>query len=273
MDIFRQNGGVTPRAHPVEPAARARALRALSRAHVPFLVAGAYAYFEYTGTCRETKDLDVCLLESDLAHAFRVLEAAGFHTELLDPRWLGKAYAGDQYIDLIFSSGNGVTRVDELWFTHARRAVILGQPCRIVPVEEMIWSKAFVNERDRYDGADVNHLIYACGDGLDWVRLLDRFASNWEVLFAHLILYRFTYPSARNKVPKWVIDELCARTRRESEDLAERLCRGHLISGQYQCDYELRGFTPELTTPSELGDAAAIGGATLVGATRELQTE
>jgi hypothetical protein len=257
MDALRDNRRL---AHSVndEHAARARAVRALSEARVPFLVAGAYAYFEYTGTCRETKDLDLCLMESDLPRAFNVLEAVGFHTELLDPRWLGKAYSGDQYIDLIFSSGNGVTRVDELWFVHAKRAAILGQSCEIVPVEEMIWSKAFVNERERYDGADVNHLIYACGDELDWVRLLDRFASNWEVLFAHLILYRFTYPSARSKVPSWVIDELCARIQAERHDHVERVCRGHLISGQYQGDYDLRGFVRDRTAPSEVADAAPL---------------
>lgn len=254
MDALRNDRHVVQRAHD-ERAARAGALRALSKARVPFLVAGAYAYFEYTGTRRETKDLDLCLLESDLARAFDALEGAGFHTELLDPRWLGKAYVGDQYVDLIFSSGNGVTRVDELWFLYAKRAVILGQGCKLVPVEEMIWSKAFVNERERYDGADVNHLIYACGAEVDWARLIDRFASNWEVLFAHLVLYRFAYPSARSKIPSWVIDELCARIQGERDDHPERICRGHLISGQYQGDYDLRGFVREHAALGKLAEA------------------
>ena len=32
--------------------------------------------------------------------------------------------------------------------------------------EEMIWSKAFIMERERYDGADIAHLILACGGGV-----------------------------------------------------------------------------------------------------------
>jgi hypothetical protein len=252
-DSIRERGSVMGTRHGVrEIEARARALRALSEAEVPVLVAGAYAFFEYTGTYRETKDLDLALCEKDLPAAFRVLDRAGFRTELLDPVWLGKAYSGESYVDLIFSSGNGVARVDDLWFRYASPAMVMGQPCTIVPVEEMIWSKAFVNERDRYDGADVNHLIYACGERLDWERLLLRFDRHWEVLFAHVILYRFAYPSARSRVPAWVVNELCRRTQHDIDDIEGRVCRGHLISGvQYRVDYESHGFDYDHVEPPD----------------------
>ena len=61
------------------------ALQALAGSGVPFLVAGAYAFFEYTGIFRDTKDLDVFLRERDLDEAFRVLERAGFRTEIDRP--------------------------------------------------------------------------------------------------------------------------------------------------------------------------------------------
>ena len=32
---------------------------------------------------------------------------------------------------------------------------------RLIPVEEMIWSKGLIMERERFDGADVTHLIRA----------------------------------------------------------------------------------------------------------------
>ena len=97
-----------------------------------------------------------------------MLADAGFATELTFPHWLGKAYAGDRFIDLIFSAGNGVAAVDDLWFAHAPPGEVLGVPVRLCPPEEMIWSKAFIMERERYDGADVAHLILACGRELDW---------------------------------------------------------------------------------------------------------
>ncbi|EYF00954.1 hypothetical protein [Chondromyces apiculatus] len=232
----------TGKAHEIE--IRARALAAMIDGEVPFLVAGKYAQFAYTGIYRETKDLDLFLLERDLPAAFRVLEKAGFRTEIQDARWIGKAYFGDSFVDLIFASSNGLCVVDDLWFQHAREGAVLGYQVPLAPPEEMIFSKAFVDERERFDGADINHLIYACGHEMDWERLLARFGPHWELLFAHLSMYRFVYPGARRQVPDWVMDELCRRTQAVSRagDAASEVCRGHLISNeQYRQDYELRG--------------------------------
>ncbi|WP_437875058.1 hypothetical protein [Sorangium sp. So ce513] len=236
---------------------RVRALESLLCAGVPFMVAGAYAFFAYTGIFRDTKDLDVMLEERDMPAAFRALERAGFETELLDPRWIAKAHAGERFIDLIFSSSNGLAVVDGGWFEHARPATILGHSCLIAPVEEIIYTKAFVDERERYDGADVNHLIYACGDEMDWERLLARFGPHWEVLLAHLTLYRFVYPGARSRVPAWLMEELCRRTLDQSRagDAPVRVCRGNLISRrQYTHDYEKLGL---VTAPQAAAPEAA----------------
>jgi hypothetical protein len=230
--------------HPQELDARADALRALAGSGVPFLVAGAYAFFEYTGIFRDTKDLDVFLRERDLEDAFRVLEDAGFRTELLDPGWIGKAYRGEWFVDLIFSSGNGVAMVDDLWFEHARAARVMGVDVLLAPPEEMIWSKGFVLERERYDGADVNHLVRAVGEELDWDRLLFRFDRYWEVLLSHLLLFRFAYPGERSKVPDRVLETLLARAEGElGTDHPRALCRGNLMSRvQYRHDLEQLGY-------------------------------
>jgi hypothetical protein len=44
----------------------------------------------------------------------------------------------------------------------------------------MIWSKAFIMERERFDGADVMHLIHENANRLDWNRLLERFGQHGE---------------------------------------------------------------------------------------------
>ncbi len=224
--------------------ARAAALEALARSGVPFLVAGAYALSEYTGIFRDTKDLDLFLRERDLERAFKVLEAAGFRTELTDPTWIGKGFRGEWFVDLIFGSGNGVAVVDDLWFEHARPARVMGVDVQLAPPEEMVWSKAFVLERERYDGADVNHLIRATGDELDWDRLLFRFDRYWEVLLSHLLLYRFAYPGERSKVPDRVMEALLERAASElGTDHPRALCRGNLISRvQYRHDLTQLGY-------------------------------
>jgi hypothetical protein len=225
--------------------ARADALRALNARHVPYVVAGAYAFFEYTGVYRDTKDLDVFLRRRDLDAALAALESAGFRTELLDPVWIAKGYRGEWFVDLIFSSGNGVAVVDDTWLARARPGVVMGVPARLAPAEEIIWSKAFVCERERYDGNDIAHLLRARGHALDWDRLLARFDEHWEVLLAHLVLYRFSFPSDRSTVPPRVMRELLRRVRESLDegDHEGRLCRGTLLSKtQYRHVLEELGY-------------------------------
>ena len=212
--------------------ARADALHALGEDAVPFIVAGAYAFFEYTGIFRDTKDLDVFLRRKDLDAAFASLERAGFRTELKDPVWLGKGYRGEWFVDLIFSSGNGVAVVDDLWFANAREGEVMGVPVLLAPPEEMIWSKGFVCERERFDGHDVANLIRACGDDMDWDRLVARFGDHWEVLLAQLVLYRFSFPCERSKVPDRILRELLRRTVEtiSEGDWERRVCRGPFVS-------------------------------------------
>ncbi|PTL82556.1 hypothetical protein DAT35_17295 [Vitiosangium sp. GDMCC 1.1324] len=225
--------------------ARGRAIEVLLDAGVPFLVGGAYAYATYTGIYRDTKDLDLFPRKRDAERALVVLEADGWRTERTDDVWLYKAFRGEYFVDFIFSSGNGVATVDDEWFVHARSASVFGHRCLVAPTEEMIWSKAFVNERERYDGADINHLILKMGKGMDWERLLRRFDRYWEVLLSHLMMFRFAYPCERDLIPVWLMTELMSRTldTLKEGNWDERLCRGNLISRvNYTVDIHHWGF-------------------------------
>src|SRR5690606_22414993 len=117
----------------------------------------------YTGIVRHTKDLDVFLRRSDCDAALRAFSMAGFHAESVYDHWLAKAYCADDFVDLIYNSGNGECPVDDSWFSHARTGTVFGRSVQLVPAEEMIWQKMFIMERERFDGADVNHLIRMCG--------------------------------------------------------------------------------------------------------------
>src|ERR687889_386686 len=88
------------------------------------------------------------------------------------------ALQGESFIDILYNSGNGLCPVDDEWLTNAQEVEVLGYPSRIVPPEEQLWTKAFVQDRDRYDGADVAHLILAQGARFDWQRLLRRFRGH-----------------------------------------------------------------------------------------------
>lgn len=225
------------------------AMRALQEAGVPFLVGGAYAFARYTGIVRHTKDFDIFIRPRDFSRALAALERAGYPTERNFPHWLGKAWLGDLFVDLIFSSGNGIARVDVRWFEHAVDEEVLGMPVKLCPVEEMIWSKSFIMERERFDGADVAHLLRCAGRDLDWDRLLERFGGeHWPVLFTHLVLFGYIYPGERDIVPRRVMEDLAARLAAQGEPAPpgsdeERLCRGPILSrGQYLADVERWGY-------------------------------
>ena len=231
--------------HPTEIEARARAIDMLDAAGIPFLVGGAYAYCQYTGIYRDTKDLDLFPRKRDADRALEVLAQNGWRTERTDEVWLYKAFHDEYFVDLIFCSGNGVAQVDDEWFEHAIPGEAFGRPVLVAPPEEMIWSKAFVLERERYDGGDVNHIIRAVGDRMDWHRVLRRFDRYWEVLLSHLMMYRFVYPTHRRNVPDWVMLELISRTLdtvREG-NWPGMVCRGPLISRvNYEVDVREWGY-------------------------------
>src|SRR5207237_8920159 len=162
------------------------ALLRLKDANVPFLAGGAFAYSRYSKIDRSTKDFDIFLRRDDLSRAFAVFEAAGYHTALPFPHWLWKVQWDGNFMDLIFSSGNGIAQVDDAWFDHAVDDLVLGLHLKLCAPEEIIWSKAFVQERERYDGTDVIHLLRELGPTLDWRRLLVRFGEHWRVWLSYL---------------------------------------------------------------------------------------
>lgn len=229
-------------------------LQGLNDRGISYLVGGGHALEMYTGVLRETKDLDLFMRPPDALHILKSLSQKGYQTELCFPHWLGKIIQGKYFVDVIFNSGNGVCKVDDGWFEHSVAGEILGVKINFCPPEELIWSKAFVMERERYDGADIAHIIRAQGSRLDWQRLLQRFESYWRVLLSHLILFEFVYPSDRGAaVPSWVTRQLVDRWQAEKGEPVSRnrVCRGTLLSrSQYRFDLENWGYQDARELPS-----------------------
>lgn len=219
-------------------------IASLQEAQIPFLVGGAYAFALYTGISRHTKDFDIFLRPRDVDRALDHFRRDGFVAERTFPHWLAKAKCGDDFIDLIYRAGNGVCEVDDAWFERARHESVFDVPVAVCAPEEMIWMKAYIMERERFDGADVAHLIVSCAEHLDWAHLVRRFDQHWRVLLAHLVLFGFIYPSERNRIPSSVMSDLLQWNQEElSATPCDRLCRGTLLSRQqYLFDVQERGY-------------------------------
>lgn len=252
-----------PAADPVQTLYRPL-MAALNQHGVPFLVGGTYGFTHFTGIARPTKDLDIFVRHDDWERLVTAAARHGWRTELTHPHWLGKVVAPDGFfVDVIFSSGNGLSPVDDEWFAHAPAATVMGMPAALVPVEESLWTKAFIMERERYDGADVAHLLQTCAPSIDWARLLRRFGAHWRVLLSHLVLFGFVYPGERTRVPGWVMEELLARLHAERGPAAPDAarCQGTLLSReQYLPDVFEHGYAdarlaPEgALTPQQVAD-------------------
>jgi predicted nucleotidyltransferase len=230
-----------------------RTLHVLSDAHVPFLVGGSHAYLEFTGIARHTKDFDLFLQQKDLDRALDALREAGYRTEIAFPHWLAKAHHSGDHVDLVFASGNGICVVDQEWFDHAIDADVLGMPVKIAPLEEFLWQKAFVMERERFDGADIMHLLRTRAEIIHWNRLIERFDRYWPLLLTYLTMFVFIYPSERHRIPMSVFEELLSRLRQQlspSQNGEEKVCQGTLVSrGQYMVDIGQYGFTDARLAP------------------------
>lgn len=178
---------------------------------VPVVISGAFALHEHTGIWRDTKDLDFFLPAEEVARALKVLEKDRFQTEITDAVWLAKARRNGFFVDLITGMSNGVIRVDYSWVRRASRSELFGLSARVLAPEELIASKIFVTRRERFDAADICHVLYGTRGKLDWQRLMNLVGEHWQVLFWHLVLYQYVYPAHTNYIPQQIWDELLQR--------------------------------------------------------------
>jgi hypothetical protein len=226
------------------------ALEMLNNSEANYMLGGAFAFFHYTGIFRDTKDLDVFCKSSEYPKIMKFFSEKGYRTELTDVRWLAKIFKDDYYIDIIFDTVNSIVRVDDCWYQYAVKADFKGLNVQLIAPEELIWAKVYVQNRERFDGADVNHIILKKGKELDWKRLMVHLEQHWHLLLSQLINFQFVYPSDfHDIIPRWVFDELMERAH-EQYDLPpsqEKVCRGPIID-QTQYSTDIKEWNYKVTT-------------------------
>lgn len=205
-------------------------LTLLRESKVPFAVSGAFALQHHTGICRDTKDLDLFLSAKDAARALVCLQQHGFETVISDPVWLAKAQRDNYFVDLITGMSNGVITVDPSWISRAHPAEIAGVHTRVLGAEELLASKLFVTRRERFDGADIAHIVYGTRGKLNWKRILHMVGEHWEILLWALLLFRYVYPAQSHYVPAHIWRDLIGRLSNAVSDRNPKASfRGSLI--------------------------------------------
>jgi hypothetical protein len=190
-------------------------LTVLEEKRFPYAISGAFALRQHTGICRFTKDLDLFMTASTSREMLSHLEEQGFSCEVRDPVWLSKVHKGEFFVDLITGMSNGVVVVEDSWIKRASPAMISGVETRVLAPEELVASKVFVAKRERFDGADIAHVIYGTYPNFDWDRLLQLMGEHWEMLLWSLLLFRYVYPAQTHYVPAPVWNRLLEKFQSE----------------------------------------------------------
>ncbi len=183
-----------------------KAIRALRQAGLRIMLGGGFAMASYTGRWRNTKDIDFYILEKDRPRAVEALTAAGFtdYYEQLpyDRKWIYRSTQSGVIVDVIWAMANQRAQVDEDWFANAAEISIRGEKLSVVPVEEFIWCKLYILQRDHCDWTDVLNVMFATGPEIDWNRLLIRLEEDWPLLKALLTLYGWVCPRQAARLPE-----------------------------------------------------------------------
>ncbi|HYF39671.1 MAG TPA: hypothetical protein VD930_08295 [Gemmatimonadales bacterium] len=188
------------------------AIREARRLGIPFAFGGAFALAVYTGSLRNTKDFDFYVRPEDRDAMVRALTAAGledyFDRLPYDRSWIYRGSRDDIIVDVIWAMANQRARVDDEWLTQGPEITIRGERLHPIPVEELIWSKLYVLQRERCDWGDVLNLLDAQASAVDWKRLLGRLGEDRPLLAGALALFAWLVPDRVDHVPVEVWSQL-----------------------------------------------------------------
>lgn len=189
-----------------------RAIAGARERGLRFALGGAFALATYTGHWRNTKDLDFYILPRDRDAMVDLLTYLGlsdyYDQQPYDRGWIYRAHQGDVIIDAIWSMANYRVEVDEAWLSGDPEMIIRGEYLRILPPEELLWSKLYVLQRDRCDWTDTLNLIYSVGPALDWRHLLNRLAEDAPLLSGVLSIFTWLCPGRAQLLPLWLWEQL-----------------------------------------------------------------
>ena len=179
---------------------------------IPFALGGAFAVATYTGSWRNTKDLDLYVLPQHRDRMIDVLSRQGltdlFADKPYDRWWIYRGTKDDAIVDIIWAMANHRAQIDELWMS-GPQVEVRGRSLRVLPAEAMFWDKLYIMQRDRCDWPDVLNLLYATGADMNWQYLLNRIGDEDCTLVAGvLMVFRWISPGRAAELPGWIWERL-----------------------------------------------------------------
>lgn len=188
------------------------AISAIREARVPFMLGGGFALATATGRWRDTKDIDLYVLPEHRDRVVAALTAAGFSdyyaTRPYDRNWIYRSVRNGVIVDIIWAMANQRARVDQVWFDRSESIFVRGEKLKVLPMEEFVWCKLYIMQRDHCDWTDLFNVLCALGDRLDYKHLIKRLDEDVPLLRALLTIYAWLCPKDVRRIPREAWDAL-----------------------------------------------------------------
>jgi hypothetical protein len=180
--------------------------RGANAERIPFALGGGLAFSHYAERWRNTKDIDLYVMPGYRDRMIRVVEETGLkdYYDLLpyDRQWIFRSHNGEGVIvDIMWQMANYRAQVDERWLTRGPLVQVHGVELRVLPVEELLWAKLYILQRDRCDWGDLLNLLFTRGATMDWDHLLAAVGEDRRVLAALLEVFTWACPERARRFP------------------------------------------------------------------------
>ena len=176
-----------------------------------FAIGGGLAAATYAGQWRDTKDIDLYIRKQDRDEVITMLTELGledyFDQKAYDRNWIYRSWQHGAIVDAMWAMANQRASVDDHWFS-GPEVRVENLRFRLVPPEEMIWSKLYVLQRDRSDWPDVLAMLYSIGSEINWHRLIERLTEDSALLGSILTVFAWICPARARELPDWIWGKL-----------------------------------------------------------------
>jgi hypothetical protein len=181
------------------------------RAGLGFALGGGLAFSAYSGMRRNTKDMDFYVVPGDHERMMGILAAHGFEEYTVveyDPTWSYRGHRQGYIMDLLWRMLNNRAIIDRDWVTRGWEVTVRSIPVKLIPPEELLWSKLYILRRERSDWPDIIGLLAAQAPVMEWEYLLARLGEDAPVLGAVMSLFRWLCPGTAYRLPPWLWERI-----------------------------------------------------------------
>jgi predicted nucleotidyltransferase len=165
------------------------AVEVLEKAGIPYVIGGGIAIMAY-GRTRDTKDIDIYILDRDQDRALQALASAGFEVDAMPGvNWLCKGFKQGITVDFIMENVGGMHTSEET-LRHGFWTEINGVRMHVMSPEDLIVRKIMAMRSDRNDWFDCISVLSSTYEKFDWDYFMKVASVSYERALSFLTYVR-----------------------------------------------------------------------------------